>query len=134
MNIYTAIIPLKEKRILLFKKKDKAVRTIPFVEIDGEKSRIQTAISQVKHTLGIIVNKEKLVHPLIVNKVNKLKKGSLGYFALSIDRQGELINKQQDFYSHYERFALDDIPTDVTADLKKILTALLSWKKMLELN
>ncbi len=133
--MYTGVVLMRNKKVLLMKKKqtNHHVRTIPFTLAQDQYPQ-SAAIQVLRDHLYIDVDPQMLTQHLVINKVDKNKNHSLGYFSLCIQRDWEIKNRLKEQFHWFDRFAQEDFPEAMTPDMKTILEHILDGQKYIELN
>ncbi|NOZ43756.1 MAG: hypothetical protein GXP45_01050 [bacterium] len=87
----------------------------------------------MKDYFNIQIDPEHFFKKLLVYKIDQAQKSSLGYFPSVINREGELKMNPEKNIKQYDRFAHDELPSNITIDLKKIIEASYKDLKYLEI-
>ncbi len=135
INIFSWIVLMKDSKILLLRKKNTWIRTIPFIKNKNGESITNQTLNNIESILHIKINPDSLVKSIIVNKTNEESEASIWCFSICIKRQWELkLSMQQENHSEFNWFEINKLNSlNITPDLVKILEAINSWKKYLEL-
>jgi len=135
ISIFSGIVLMKDSKILLLRKKNTGIRTVPFIKENNGISLTDKSLQNIEDILNIKINPDSLIKSIIVNKVTEEKETSLGHFTICIQRQWELnLNTQNTQYDNIYRFELNELDSiKITADMLDILKAINNWKKYLEL-
>lgn len=136
LKIIAWIFMIQNKQILLLEKKVDGILTwtIPFKTVYGLRHPSEHIQALVKDYFSVEINAEHFFMKTLVHKLNKENKATLWYFPSTITREGELkLNKDKNI-EQYDWFSYDELPENMTSDLKEIIKTSSQDQHYLELQ
>ncbi len=125
LKIMTWIFMIQNKQILLLEKKinENLIWTIPFKTVYGFRHPSEHLQDLIQEYFNVKIDTEHFFKKLVVHKLDKDNKSSIWYFPSTITREGELkLNTDKDI-EQYDWFSYDNLPDNITSDLRKIIIA-----------
>jgi len=135
IKFLTGLFLLQNKKILLLEKKIETgtVWTLPFRQVYGFRHPTEHLKDLTKELFDIEINRDHLIKKLIVHKLSEDADVSIGFFPSTITREWKIRLNKFNIFKKFERFSYDELPQNITDDLRKIIIAHNNNQKYIEL-